>query len=226
MSCERKPVVAIDGPAGAGKSTVAKKLAAKLCVPYLDSGAIYRAITWYMLRMGIAPVEDEAMSAALGGIALKLGQGTISVNGKDVSKEIRTAEIDKNVSAYSALKLVRDAMLDIQREQGKDGIIADGRDMGTVVYPNADLKVFLTANAEERAKRRFEERLSKGEEADYDTILAQVKARDEYDTKREIAPLRPAKGAFVLDSTRMGVDDVVDKIADLLKKLRGADKCM
>lgn len=217
MSSQRKPVVAIDGPAGAGKSTVAKKLAEKLSVPYLDSGAIYRAITWYMLRMGIAAAENEVLSAALGGIVLEIGQGTISVNGKDISKEIRTAEIDKNVSAYSALKTVRDAMLDIQREQGKNGIVADGRDMGTVVYPNADLKVFLTADAEVRAKRRYEERLEKGENADYSAILAQVKARDEYDTTREIAPLRPAEGAFVLDSTNMSADEVAETIANLLK---------
>jgi len=211
----RKVVVTIDGPAGAGKSTVAARVAAELGLPHLDSGAIYRAITWYMLRMGIKPEENAALEAALGGIMLEIGKDSISLNGQDVSKLIRTAEIDRNVSPYSALKMVRDSVLGIQQDQGKNGIVADGRDMGTVVYPNADVKVFLTATAEERARRRFNERVEKGENPDYDTILEQVKARDEYDTGREVSPLRPAEGCLILDSTDMTIDEVVKTIVTL-----------
>ena len=150
------PVITIDGPAGAGKSTVARKVAEKLGISYLDSGAIYRAITWYMLCAGIPAEESSALEAALGSLFFEIKSGSISVNGRDVSKEIRTPEIDKNVSPYSALKLVRDSILDIQRSQAKNGVVADGRDMGTTVYPNADLKIFLTANAEERAQSIYQ----------------------------------------------------------------------
>lgn len=213
-------VITIDGPAGAGKSTVAKKVAAGLGVSYLDSGAIYRAITWYMLRAGIPAEESGALEAALGSLLLEITKNGISVNGRDVSKEIRTPEIDKNVSPYSALKIVRNSILDIQRAQGKNGIVADGRDMGTVVYPDADLKIFLTAGAEERAKRRYEERIAKGEPADYEQILEQVKARDEYDMNRETAPLRPAENCVVIDSTQMNADEVASAIAQLARSLR------
>ena len=215
----KKLVIAIDGPAGAGKSTVAKMVASRLGVPYLDSGAIYRAITLYMLKMGIAAEENGALQAALGGIMLEIKPGKIFLNGRDVSKEIRTPEIDKNVSPYSALKMVRDAMLDIQRAQGKNGIVADGRDMGTVVYPNADLKIFLTAKAEERAKRRHEERLAKGQASDYASVLEQVLARDEFDMTRDVSPLRPAEGCLILDSTCMSVDEVVNTIVGLADSL-------
>ncbi len=213
------PVITIDGPAGAGKSTVAKQAAEKLGIPYLDSGAIYRAITWYMLRAGIPAEESSALEAALGGMFFELKQGGISVNGKDVSKEIRTAEIDKNVSAYSALKIVRDSILGIQRAQAKNGLVADGRDMGTTVYPNADLKIFLTAAAKERAKRRYEERMAKGEPADYNAILEQVLARDKYDTNREVSPLIPAENCIVIDSTHMSAEQVVSEIVRLAEEL-------
>ncbi len=211
------PVITIDGPAGAGKSTVARKVAEKLGISYLDSGAIYRAITWYMLCAGIPAEESSALEAALGSLFFEIKSGSISVNGRDVSKEIRTPEIDKNVSPYSALKLVRDSILDIQRLQAKNGVVADGRDMGTTVYPNADLKIFLTANAEERAKRRYEERIAKGENADYDAILEQVIARDEYDMTREVSPLMPAEDCVLLDSTYMSAEQVVSEIVRLAK---------
>lgn len=211
------PVITIDGPAGAGKSTVARKVAEKLGISYLDSGAIYRAITWYMLCAGIPAEESSALEAALGSLFFEIKSGSISVNGRDVSKEIRTPEIDKNVSPYSALKLVRDSILDIQRLQAKNGVVADGRDMGTTVYPNADLKIFLTANAEERAKRRYEERIAKGENADYDAILEQVIARDEYDMTREVSPLMPAEDCVILDSTYMSAEQVVSEIVRLAK---------
>ena len=215
----KMPVITIDGPAGAGKSTVAKQTAEKLGISYLDSGAIYRAITWYMLRAGIPAEESSALEAALGGMFFEIKQGVIFVNGKNLSKEIRTAEIDKNVSAYSALKIVRDSILGIQRAQAKNGLVADGRDMGTTVYPNADLKIFLTASAEERSKRRYEERMAKGESADYNTILEQVLARDKYDTNREVSPLKPADDCVVIDSTQMSAEQVVSEIVRLAENV-------
>lgn len=215
----KMPVITIDGPAGAGKSTVAKQTAEKLGIPYLDSGAIYRAITWYMLRAGIPAEESSALEAALGGMFFEIKQGVIFVNGKNLSKEIRTAEIDKNVSAYSALKIVRDSILGIQRAQAKNGLVADGRDMGTTVYPNADLKIFLTASAEERSKRRYEERMAKGESADYNAILEQVLARDKYDTNREVSPLKPADDCVVIDSTQMSAEQVVSEIVRLAENV-------
>ena len=215
----KMPVITIDGPAGAGKSTVAKQTAEKLGISYLDSGAIYRAITWYMLRAGIPAEESSALEAALGGMFFEIKQGVIFVNGKNLSKEIRTAEIDKNVSAYSALKIVRDSILGIQRAQAKNGLVADGRDMGTTVYPNADLKIFLTASAEERSKRRYEERMAKGESADYNAILEQVLARDKYDTNREVSPLKPADDCVVIDSTQMSAEQVVSEIVRLVENV-------
>lgn len=214
-------VIAIDGPAGAGKSTVATMVAEKLGLPHLDSGALYRAITLYMLRMGIAAEENSALEAALGGILLEIRQDGISLNGKDVTSLIRTPEIDTNVSPYSALKMVRDSVLDAQRAQGKNGIVADGRDMATVVYPNADVKIFLTATVEERAKRRYEERVEKGENPDYATVLEQVKARDEIDTNRKVSPLRPAEDSVIVDSTGLSAEQIAEKIVALAKATVG-----
>lgn len=214
-------VLTIDGPAGAGKSTIAKIVASKLGVPYLDTGAIYRSITLFLTRKGIETTEDEKIMNAMGEFDLSMREGRVFVNGEDVTLAIRTPEIDKAVSPYAALKLVRDSLLSLQRKQAESGIVADGRDMGTVVFPDADLKIFLTASAEERAKRRYEERIVRGEEADYDEILRQVNERDHYDMNREIAPLKPAPGCVILDSTTMTIDEVADAITALAAEIRG-----
>ena len=219
----RKLVITIDGPAGAGKSTVARIAADKLGLPYLDTGAIYRAVTWRLIQDGTAPDETEKITAALKNISVSLSGGRVLVNGRDVTAEIRRPAIDAAVSSFSALRPVRDALIGFQRGQASEGLVADGRDMGTVVFPDADLKIFLTADAEERARRRYKERVERGENADFDEILKYVNERDLYDMNREIAPLRPAPGCVILDSTKMTIEEVTDVIVSLAREL-GAGK--
>lgn len=217
-------IITIDGPAGAGKSTVAKMTAEKLGLPYLDTGAIYRAVTWFLRDRSVAPGETNKIEVLLAGMSISLSEGRVSVNGRDVTSEIRTPDVDAAVSSYSALKPVRDALIGLQREQSANGLVADGRDMGTVVFTDADLKIFLTADAEERAKRRYTERLARGEKADYNEILRYVNERDLYDINREISPLRPAAGCVILDSTKMTAEEVVDVIVSLAAELGDTKK--
>lgn len=212
-------VVAIDGPAAAGKSTVARLVAEKLGVPYLDTGSIYRAIAWWLNSQGISYENEDEVAAALKAFTVDLRNGKIRVCGVDVTAAIRTPQVDKIVSPVSAIKCVRDSILAIQRVQAEKGIVADGRDIGTVVLPDADLKIFMTASAEERASRRYKERLARGEVADYEVILQQINERDRYDIDREISPLRPAQGAVILDTTDMGIGEVVDVIVSLAREL-------
>lgn len=212
-------IITIDGPAGAGKSTVARAVALKLNLPYLNTGAIYRAVSWWLNNKGISPEKEDEIAREMKDFSLSLDGGRVSVFGRDITEDIRSPEIDSIVSPYAALMCVRDAMMDVQRSQGKNGLVADGRDMGTVVFPDADLKVFLTAEAEERARRRYAERIAKGEKADYNETLDTVQKRDFYDMNREIAPLRPAAGCVVLDCTNMTADEVVDAITSLASKI-------
>ncbi len=170
----KKIIVTIDGPAGAGKSTTAKAVAEKTGLPYLDTGALYRAVAWKLDKEGVAPEEGGKISETLKNFTISIAGGKVNADGEDVTQAIRTAHVDSIVSAYAARPEVRDALAGFQRAQAADGLVADGRDMGTVIFPEADLKIFLTASAEERARRRCAEREAKGEIADYDEILKQV----------------------------------------------------
>ena len=195
-------VIAIDGPAGAGKSTVAKKVASELGIRYLDTGALYRALAFFLDRLSIPAEESEVLSKALSHVAVDICDSKVLLNDEDVSSFIRTPKVDKIASLYSALPTVREKLLSLQREQAlKGGLVADGRDMGTVVFPYAPVKIFLTARAEVRAKRRFDELTERGLEVDYSKILEEIKQRDEADAHRAIAPLKQAADAVLVDST-------------------------
>ncbi len=219
----KKIIVTIDGPAGAGKSTTAKAVAEKTGLPYLDTGALYRAVAWKLDKEGVAPEDGEKIAETLKDFKIEVAGGKVTANGEDVTRAIRTARVDSIVSAYAARPEVRDALAGFQRAQAANGLVADGRDMGTVIFPDAELKIFLTASAEERARRRCAEREAKGESADYDEILKQVIERDRYDMTREIAPLRPAQGCVILDSTDMSAAEVVDAIASLAKEIEAQE---
>ena len=219
----KRIIVTIDGPAGAGKSTTAKAVAEKTGLPYLDTGALYRAVAWELDKEGVAPEDGEKIAETLKDFKIEVAGGKVTADGEDVTQAIRTARVDSIVSAYAARPEVRDALAGFQRAQAANGLVADGRDMGTVIFPDAELKIFLTASAEERARRRCAEREAKGESDDYDEILKQVIERDRYDMTREIAPLRPAQGCVILDSTDMSAAEVVDAIASLAKEIEAQE---
>ncbi len=213
-------VIAIDGPAGAGKSTAARLVASKLGINYLDTGALYRALAWFLDSVSVPPLEGEKLSRALYDVNVETDGHSVKVNGEDVSRYIRTPAVDKIASLYSALPSVREKLLDIQRGHAlKGALVADGRDMGTVVFPFAPVKIFLTARAEVRARRRYEELRSRGVDVDYNEILRQIHRRDENDEKRAISPLKQAADAILLDTSLLNVEQVADKIADIAKKV-------
>jgi cytidylate kinase len=214
MDGGRAPVIVIDGPAGAGKSTVAKEVARRLDLPFLDTGAIYRAITLVMLRNNVPAADSPELRRHLADFCVSFSDCRTFVCGEDVTRAIRTPEIDRAVSPYSALPAVRDSLLDIQRELAADGLVAEGRDMGTVVFPSADVKIFLTASPEERAMRRYRERVERGDAASYDDILEAVNRRDRIDSERDAAPLRAAEGAVIFDTTLHDFGQVVGRIMD------------
>ena len=204
-------VITIDGPAGAGKSSIAKRAAKELGIQYLDTGAIYRAIGLILNAAEVKPDNEEILREALGKIRVELRDGRVFVNDFDVSGEIRTPEADEMSSVYSALPAVRQALLGLQQEQPKHGsIIAEGRDVGSVVFPDALVKFYMTASPEARARRRYAERISKGKSANYDEILAAIIERDKHDSTREAAPLKVPEGAIFLDTSDMTEDEVLD----------------
>ncbi|MCL2009329.1 MAG: (d)CMP kinase [Synergistaceae bacterium] len=212
-------VVTLDGPAGSGKSSVAKRLAERLDFNYLDTGALYRAIACCMDRNGIAPDENARFMEYLGSMRVRIDGNGVFVNGEDVAALIRSPRVDSVVSAYSALKPVRGALLGLQRDQANHGnLVTDGRDMGTVVFPEANVKFFLTATPEARAERRYKELLKKGEPALYDEVLAQMRERDRIDAGREFAPLKEPIDSIHVDTSDMTVDEVVDRLTDIVKE--------
>lgn len=222
-----RPVVAIDGPAGAGKSTVAKGVAAALGYALVDTGSLYRAVALLARDAGVAfddvaGVERVAKEAVASG-ALRLGRGEgnatrVLVQGSDPGDRIRTPEMSLGASAVSALPGVREALLDAQRVFGREGaVVLEGRDIGTVVFPDAEVKVFLTASAEVRARRRFDELRAKGVEASYEVTLDEVQRRDTQDARRSIAPLRMADDAECVDSSAMAPAAVIARIVEMAR---------
>lgn len=217
-------VVTLDGPAGAGKSSVGKRLAKRLDFYYLDTGAIYRAIAYCMDRDGIAPKESERLTEYLNLMRVRIDGIGVFVNEDDVTASIRSAHVDDVVSAYSALKSIREALLGLQRDQVNYGnLVTDGRDMGTVVFPRADVKFFLTATPEARAERRYKELLKKGEHAIYDEVLTQIRDRDRIDIEREFAPLKEPVDSFRVDTSCMAEDEVVDHLVAVVRSKMAQD---
>ena len=214
-----KRVIAIDGPAGAGKSTVAKIVAEKLGYTYIDTGAMYRGVAWKTLKQSQA-ATDEDILRAVQEIDVRLActeNGTrVTVDGTDVTREIRTPEVTHIVSRVAALGPVREKMVELQRAMAVDGaVVMDGRDIGTNVLPNADVKIFLTASVEERARRRYDEMKEKGYAVNFDELKREIALRDKQDSEREISPLRQAEDAVLLDTTSLSIDEVVTHVLKL-----------
>lgn len=218
----KKISIALDGPAGAGKSTIARLLAKETGFKYVDTGAIYRTVGYYMNLMGIGPKDVDGITRLIDEVNLKItytpdGEQHMILNGKDVSGELRTPEMGQIASLISAQKVVRDFLLDMQRQVARENnVIMDGRDIGTVVLPNADLKIFLTASAEVRAARRMKDFEEKGIEEPYSQVLSEIRQRDDQDMHRAIAPLKQAKDAVLLDTSDLDIPGVVDRIMGLM----------
>lgn len=215
-----KKIIAIDGPAGAGKSTVSKICAARLGYTYIDTGAMYRAVALKCneeCEMRNAQLTEELIVEVTRGIDIKLDEAArVFLDGREVTKEIRTPEVSRGASDVATVGYVRQRLTELQREMAAQGsVIMDGRDIGTQVLPNADLKIFLTASVEERARRRFEELTAKGITADFAQVVKEIMFRDKQDSEREIAPLAQAEDAILLDSTHLTIENVVAEILRL-----------
>jgi cytidylate kinase len=217
-----RPVVAIDGPAGAGKSTVSRRVAETLGYLLLDTGALYRCVALAAARAGLSDDAEIgnlagqlAARAAIGFRSLPGGGQAVMLDDEDVSSAIRTAEISQGASRVSAIPSVRAALLDMQRAVGKQGgVVVEGRDIGSVVFPDAETKFFLTASSDERARRRHEELLERSGQSDLQTVKREVEERDRRDSSRAVAPLTQAEDAVLIDSTGLGIDEVVRRIAE------------
>lgn len=224
----KKITIAIDGHSSCGKSTMAKDLARRIGYVYIDTGAMYRAVTLFAMRHNLianGQVDAAKLQEEMGNIhiSLRLNPETqrpdTYLNGECVEREIRTMEVSRHVSLIAALPFVRSAMVEMQREMGKEkGVVMDGRDIGTVVFPHAELKIFVTASAEVRAQRRYDELTAKGEECNYEEILENVKERDRIDSTRETSPLRQAEDAIVLDNTHMTIPEQENWLMEEYKK--------
>ena len=214
--------IAIDGPAGAGKSTIAKALAKELGYYYVDTGAIYRTVAYFLDLLGISPKDVDGVQRYIDELTIEIeydetGKQHMIMNGMDVSDEIRTQDISQKASLVSAHKVVRDVLLDMQRAVArKHNVIMDGRDIGTVVLPKATVKIFLTATPEVRAKRRTDELLAKGQKAVYTTVLEEIKLRDHQDSTRPIAPLKQAEDAVLLDTSDLDIDGVLAEMKRII----------
>ena len=214
--------IAIDGPAGAGKSTIAKTLAKELGFYYVDTGAIYRTVAYFLDLLGISPKDTAGVARYIDELTVEIaydeeGSQHMLMNGMDVTADIRTQDISQKASLVSAQPVVREVLLDMQRDVAKKhNVIMDGRDIGTVVLPRATVKIFLTASPEVRAKRRTDELIAKGQKADYAKVLQEIKQRDHQDTTRAIAPLKQAKDAILVDTSELDIPAVVAAIRKIV----------
>ena len=216
--------IAIDGPAGAGKSTMAKRLAKELGYHYVDTGAIYRTVAYFLDLWGVSPKDVDNVNRYIDELTIGIeydedGLQHMIMNGMDVTGEIRTQDISQKASLVSAHAVVREVLLDMQRDVAKEhNVIMDGRDIGTVVLPKANVKIFLTASPEVRAQRRTDELIAKGQKANYAQILKEIQQRDYQDTHREIAPLKMARDSIKVDTSDMDIEQVVATIREIVGK--------
>lgn len=220
----KKISIAIDGPAGAGKSTIAKRLAKELGYMYVDTGAIYRTVAYFFDLWGVSPKDIDGIRRYIDELTIRIeydAEGTqhMIMNGMDVTADIRTQEIGQKASLVSAHAIVRDMLLDMQREVAEEyDVIMDGRDIGTVVLPKATVKIFLTASAEVRAKRRTEELILRGQKADYNQILEEIQKRDYQDTHRDIAPLKMSRDSVKLDTSDLNIEEVIAAMKEIIAR--------
>ena len=223
----KKISIAIDGPAGAGKSTIARRLAKELGYMYVDTGAIYRTVAYFFDLWGGTPKDIDGITRYIDELNVGIeydedGVQHMIMNGLDVTEDIRTPEISQKASIVSAHAIVRDMLLDMQRDVAKQhNVIMDGRDIGTVVLPRATVKIFLTASAEVRAKRRCDEMTAKGMKANYDQVLKDIQQRDYQDTHREVAPLKMCRDSIKLDTSELDIDGVIAAMKDIIAKKVG-----
>lgn len=214
--------VAVDGPAGAGKSTIARRLAAELGYRYVDTGAIYRTVAYFMDLWGVSPKDVDGVNRYIDELTVEIeydedGLQHMMMNGMDVTKDIRTPDISQKASLISAHACVRDMLLDMQRELAEqNNVVMDGRDIGTVVLPHATVKIFLTASPEVRAKRRCDELSAKGQKVDYNKVLKDIQQRDYQDTHREIAPLKMSRDSIKVDTSDMTIEEVLEKLKEIV----------
>ena len=224
----KKISVAIDGPAGAGKSTIARKLAKELGFRYVDTGAIYRTVAYFFDTWGVSPKDIDGINRYIDELNVDIwydeeGVQHMYMNDIEVTNDIRTQEISQKASLISAHAVVREMLLDMQREIAREyDVIMDGRDIGTVVLPKATVKIFLTASAEVRAQRRTDELIAKGQKANYPQILKEIQQRDYQDTHREIAPLKMCRDSIKVDTSEMTIDEVVETIKGIVREKVGA----
>lgn len=215
-----KMSIAIDGPAGAGKSTIAKMIGDKYELMYINTGSMYRAVTLFAMRNSINEDDIDRLCALIETLDMRFEKDNLIVNGEDITDEIRSLEVTNNVSKYASVAEVRKKLVDMQRKIADNyNVIMDGRDIGTVVLKDATIKVFLTARAEERAKRRYKELMGKNVETKYEDILSDIERRDYIDSNREVDPLKKADDAIEIDSSLMNIEEVVNEISKLVENI-------
>ena len=225
--------VAIDGPAGAGKSTVARKVAEMFQMEYIDTGAMYRAVTWGIIQNNI-PMDDESrLQSFLQSLQLTVetdpnGRQQVWLNGQEISEQIRSSQVTGLVSVVAARPPVRERLVELQREIARrKSVIMDGRDIGTVVFPDADVKFFITASLAVRARRRYLELLEKGQQVDLETVMQDLERRDALDSSRAHSPLQPAPDAIIVDTSDMDLAEVVERVSEAIRRVkRGEERCI